>query len=174
MTSVQSIASKLSQVSMVLTEMQQSGNCDQLAVVLNDLGQMDAELKTVQSQITPETSETLRQDLVNCRMALYGMQNIVSEIRSDTAQRYRQVLGDQKTSFEQMNDPDQQSAYPEAYQHRQVFKQMDAVSGHLHQLNGAIMDASYQAGREQNGGGTVYGDIEQNDLTSGTNTTGWS
>lgn len=172
--SVQSIASKLSQVSMALTGMQQSGNCDQLTDVLHDLGQLDAELKSAQTQVTPETSETLRQDLVNCRMALYGMLNIVSEIRSATAERYRQVLGEQKTSFEQMNEPDQQNAYPEAYQHRQVFKQMDAVSGHIHQLNGAIMDAGYQAGRgQQNGSGTEYGDMEQNDLTSGTDTTGW-
>lgn len=175
MTNVQSIASKLGQVSGMLSEIQQSGNAAQLETVLNDLGQMDAELKSAQAEFTPETSETMRQDLVNCRMALHGMQNLVSNIRSETAERYRQVLGDQKTSFEQMDESAQQSAYPEAYQHRQMFKQMDVVSSQLHQLNGAMMDAGYQAGRgQQNGVEATYGDTVLDDMTAETDTTSFS
>lgn len=175
MTCVQAIANKLSQVSGVLTEMQQSGNAEQLAAVLNDLGQMDAELKKAQTQITSETSETWRQDLVNCRMALHGMLGIVSEIRSETANRYRQVLGDQKTSFEQMDEAEQQSAHPDAYQHRQIFKQMDVVSGHIHQLNGAMLDAGYQVERGgEIGSEAAYGDGLPDDLTSEADTPRWS
>ncbi len=174
MENVQLIAHKLNQVSMLLTQMQQSGQYDQLAAVLNDLSQMDAELQTVQTQITPETSAHLRQDFVNCRMMLHDMMKMVLEIRSDTAQRYREVLGDQKVSFEQMNESEQQNVYPEAYQYRQVFKQMDDVSSRLHQLNGIIMDAGYQAGRDQQkDGAEIYGDTIQDELTSKPDSTGW-
>lgn len=175
MTRVQWFANKLSQVSGVLTEMQRSGNAEQLEAVLNDLGQMDAELKNAQTQITPETSDTLRQDLVNCRMALHGMLGIVSEIRSETADRYRQVLGDQKISYEQMDEAAQQTAHPEAYQHRQIFKQMDVVSSQIHQLNGAMLDAGYQVERGGKiGSEAAYGDGLPDDSASGTDTTSWS
>lgn len=175
MTSVQSIANKLSQVSGMLTEMQQSGNAEQLEAVLSNLGQMDAELKSMQAGINEETSNTVRQELVNCRVALSGMQSLVSDIRSETAERYRQTLGDQKASFEQMDESTQQSTYPEAYQHRQMFKQMDVVSSQLNQLNGAMLDVGHQAGRsQQNGNGATYGDSIPEDLTSENDTTRFS
>lgn len=175
MTSIHSIASRLGQVSGMLSEIQQSGNAEQLEAVLNDLGQMDAELKSAQAEFTSDTSETMRQDLVHCRMALHGMLSLVSDIRSETAERYRQVLGEHKTSFEQMDESMQQSAHPEAYQHRQMFKQMDVVSSQLHQLNGAMMDAGFQAGRgQQSDIETSYGDSVTNDPTAGTDSTSFS
>ncbi|WP_054956260.1 hypothetical protein [Paenibacillus dakarensis] len=170
MSDVQSIANKLSQVSGTLSQIQQNGNAEQLDAVLNDLGQLDTDLKTAQAQFSASATESTRQDLVNCRMELHRMASFVSDIRSETAERYRQALGDQKASFEQMEESMQQSTFPEAYQHRQMFKQMDVVSSHLHQLNGAMMDAGYQAGRDQqNGNEAAYtGEHEPNVMSTET------
>lgn len=175
MSSVEAIANKLNQVSGILTEMQQNGSAESMGAVLNDLGQLDVELKNAQAQITSETSDSVRQELVKCRMALSGMLNLVSDIRSETAERYRQVLGEQKTSFEEMDESRQQSSYPEAYQQRQMFRQMDMVSSQLHQLNSAMMDAGYQAGRgKQNESEATYAENIPDNFTSGTDSTSYS
>ena len=174
MSLIQSIAGKINQMSGVLTQMQQDGNGEQLGGILQELGQLDAELRHAQAQITPETSEALRQDLVQCRMALHGMLAQVSNIRSDMAERYRQVLGDRKEDFERLDDQSQQNTEPGAYQFLQLFKGMDDVSRHIHQLDGAMMDAGYQLGRGPGGETAVYGDASPEDFTSGTATTDWS
>ena len=65
-----------------------------------------------------------------------------------------------------------QSEYAEAYQHRQLFQQMDQVSQRLHQLDGSMLDAGYQMERGQVGGDSLNGAVTIEGLTSGTDDSG--
>lgn len=176
MSRIQSIAGKINQLSGMLTQMQQSESGEQLEGILQELRQLDTELQYAQAQAetTSETSEALRQDLVQCRMALHGMLGLVTNIRSDMAERYRQILGDRKEAFEQLDDASRQNTDPGAYRFLQLFKGMDEVGRHIHQLDGAIMDTGYQLGRGQGGETAVYGDASPEDFTLGTDATDWS
>ena len=121
---------------------------NEVGMIASQLSQFQAELQSAQAGVTPETSSAVRQELVNCRMVLHGMMNAVQDIRTAIAEQYRQVLGENKTAFEQM-DETTQSEYAEAYQHRQLFQQMDQVSQQLHQLDGSMLDAGYQMERDR-------------------------
>lgn len=171
MSRIQSIAGKINQLSGMLTQIQQNGSGEPLEGILQELRQLDAELQYAQAQTTSETSEVIRQDLVECRMALHGMLGLVSDIRSDMAERYRQILGDRKENFERLDDASQQNYDPGAYRFLQLFKGMDEVSRHIHQLNGAMMDTGYQLGRGQGGETAVYGDTSPEDFTLGADAT---
>lgn len=152
MSHIQNISMRLNQLSSQLTIAGQNGRMEEFGMMVNELGQLQAQLENAQAAVTPETSSADRQELVNCRMVLHGMMDAVEDIRTAVAEQYRQVLGENKTVFEQLDETVQQSEYAEAYQHRQLFKQMDQVNQRLRQLDGSMLDAGYQMERGQGTG----------------------
>ncbi|MGG4090471.1 hypothetical protein [Paenibacillus lautus] len=172
MSNIQNMSMRLNQLSSELTTAAQNGGMNEVGMIVSQLSQIQAELQSAQAAVSPETSAAVRQELVNCRMVLHGMMNTVQDIRTATAEQYRQVLGENKTAFEQMDETAQQSEYAEAYQHRQLFQQMDQVSQQLHQLDGSMLDAGYQMERGQVTGDSLNGAVTIEGLTSGTDETG--
>ncbi|MFE0558281.1 hypothetical protein ACFW1P_20420 [Paenibacillus sp. NPDC058910] len=172
MSNIQNMSMRLNQLSSELTTAAQNGGMNEVGVIVSQLSQIQAELQSAQAAVSPETSAAVRQELVNCRMVLHGMMNTVQDIRTATAEQYRQVLGESKTAFEQMDETAQQSEYAEAYQSRLLFQQMDQVSQQLHQLDGSMLDAGYQMERGQVTGDSLNGAVTIEGLTSGTDETG--
>lgn len=172
MSHIQNISMRLNQLSSQLTTAGQNGSMEEFGMIVNELGQLQAQLENAQAAVTPETSSADRQELVNCRMLLHGMMDAVQDIRTDVAEQYRQVLGENKTVFEQLDETVQQSEYAEAYQHRQLFKQMDQVNQQLRQLDGSMLDAGYQMERGQGMEDSFNGTVTAEGLTSGTDESG--
>ncbi|KZS47350.1 hypothetical protein AWU65_16160 [Paenibacillus glucanolyticus] len=168
MSHIQNMSMRLNQLSSQLTAAGQNGRLDEVGLIVSELSQIYTELQNLQAAVTPETSSSARQELVNCRIVLHGMMDAVQDIRTATAEQYRQVLGENKTVFEQLDEAAQQSEYSQAYQYRLAFKQMDEVSQHLHQLDGSMLDTGYQLERGAMAGDTLNGAVQSEDLTLGT------
>lgn len=168
MSHIQNMSMRLNQLSSQLTAAGQNGSIDEVGMIVNQLAQIHTELQSAQAGVTAETSPAVRQELVNCRMVLHGMMSAAQDIRTMTAERYRQALGENKTAFEQLDEAAQQSEYAEAYQYRQAFKQMDEVSRHLHQLDGSMLDAGHQMERGTLVGDNLDGAVDTEGLTLGT------
>ena len=178
MSDIQGISQKLGGISSALAGIQQGeGSAEHLNAIMGELGQLAGELKAAQSQVTSEMTESARQELVRCRMGLHQMLQAVSDIRSNTADQYRQALGEQKQAFEQLTEEVQLQDYPEAYGYKQLFHQMGQVSGQIHDLDRAMMDTSYQLGRspaEGNGESTADGAMPESYTGLADESTGWS
>lgn len=172
MSHIQNTSIRLNQLSSQLTIAGQNGSMEEFGMLVNELGQLQAQLENAQAVVTPETSSTDRQELVNCRMVLHGMMDAVEDIRTAVAEQYREVLGENKTVFEQLDETVQQSEYAQAYQHRQLFKQMDQVNQQLRQLAGSMLDAGYQMERGQVMEDGFNGAVTAEGITSGTDDNG--
>ncbi|SEL68797.1 hypothetical protein SAMN04488688_105161 [Paenibacillus sp. cl141a] len=172
MSNIQNMSMRLNQLSSQLAAAGQNGRMDEVGMIVNELGGIHTELQNAQAAVTPETSSAVRQELVNCRMVLHGMMGTAQDIRTAAAEQYRQVLGENKTMFEQLDEAAQQSEYAQAYQYRQLFKQMDQVSQQLHQLDGSMLDAGYRMERAQTTGGGLNGAVAIEELTSSTDDSG--
>lgn len=160
--SVQALTDKLNRMSTQLAQVEQGGSADSLGSIFQELEHMEADLQSAQSSVSPDTSEAVRTELVQCRTALREMMGRIEQLRTASAQRYREVLGEDKEAFEQMDDAKQQSHNPEGYRHKQAFYQLEELSRHIHQLDGAFLDAGYQMGRSHqtpSTGDTVETDV---------------
>jgi len=172
MSDIQNMSMRLNQLSSQLTIAGQNGSMEEFGMIVNELGQLQAQLENAQAAITPETSSADRQELVNCRMVLHGMMDAVQGIRTAVAEQYRQVLGENKTVFEQLDESVQQNEYAEAYQHRQLFKQMDQVNQQLRLLDGSMLDAGYQMERGQEMESSFNGAVTAEGITSDSDESG--
>ncbi|MGG3283098.1 hypothetical protein [Paenibacillus solani] len=172
MSHIQNMSIRLNQLSSQLTIAGQNGSMEEFGMIVNELGQLQAQLENAQAAVTPETSSADRQELVNCRMVLHGMMDAVEDIRTAVAEQYREVLGENKMVFEQLDETVQQNEYAQAYQHRQLFKQMDQVNQQLRQLAGSMLDAGYQMERGQVMENGLNGAVTTEGITSDTDDSG--
>ncbi|MUG67914.1 hypothetical protein GNP94_18155 [Paenibacillus campinasensis] len=147
--SVQALTDRLNRVSAQLAQVEQGGSSDSLASIIQELGQMGSDIQSAQSAASPDRSEQVRTELVHCRMVLHEMMSRIEQLRTTSAERYREALGEEKDAFEQLDEARQQSRSPEGYRHRQAFYQLDQLSQQIHQLDGSLLDAGYQMGRSQ-------------------------
>ncbi|NMO95196.1 hypothetical protein [Paenibacillus lemnae] len=147
MNSNTSLCDKIGQLSVSLAGLQQSQDVAVMDKLTQDISQLHGELLSLQHNGSAGKVEETRQELVQCRMELHRFLGQVSDFRSQTAESYRQILGERKETFEQLDQEGQKTDDPDAYTLRQLFRGMDEISTQIHRLNGAMLDAGHQMER---------------------------
>jgi hypothetical protein len=132
-----------------------------------ELADMRSHIQNIEQQQTNalNTGE-IRKMLAGCRVELFRMLQEIDLLMTDSADVYRQSIGDRKNEFEQLSDEMQQKSDPQVYQHKYVYWQLFDSKDQIRLLTSSIMDLEGQLEHEQlvHKGLTAGGDSDVSDL----------
>ncbi|PZE21292.1 hypothetical protein [Paenibacillus xerothermodurans] len=98
----------------------------------------------------PGQANDLRSGIAVIRHEIHQCRRVLEQLTSDSAQLYRELIGDDKDAFERMTPKQQQRKHPTAFHAKQTFHSLSQLEEALALTTSALM--------------TLSGDLEHNML----------
>ncbi|MFC4101307.1 hypothetical protein [Paenibacillus xanthanilyticus] len=142
---LQAVSDRVQIVQNLLNGIPLGGNTLAVQAIQQELSELGRYIETAQQQQAFSShAGQEREYLAGCQVQVRKIIQSLDYMMTASAEDYRQAAGEGKNDLEHQPDATQQSANPEAYQHKSNFWQLTACKDEMRQIASGIMETEEQ------------------------------